>query len=487
MLLTSAYPQGIPAAMFEFMSDNTEDNGVVYNYRYDWVQEAYRYETISLTSYDTPHGVWERYYKAAITANTALVACDELEAQGHDMSAHRAEARMTRAWAHFLLVNTFCQAYNTQSSETDLGIPYITEPITNVFAHFERGTVKEVWDKINEDIEAALPDIDDGLYEIPKNHFNRKAAYCFAAEFNLFYGNYDKAIEYAQVVLGLKPQNQMRDMEALNKAGTASLIRNGYIDYKADCNLMIMSVYSQWGRSHTNGSYARYAQNRRICYGATHRSPGPWSGKDSQGRYNATYLSYYNNYSKDDILAYYPKMTEIFETTDPTLNTGYTHVVWVPFTVEKALLARAEAYLMKGMIDAAADDLILWYKSKTSNDISLSPDEIIEYYRGYIIVGNEEEVYTGAEYGLQKFDLNPRFELSEGDQTYMALAILHARRIEFVHEGWRWLDLKRYGISVTHNQDRQADLILEPWDKRFAIQLPLMVLAAGMEPNPRDN
>lgn len=484
MLISTAYPLGLPAAMFELMSDNMTDNGVNYTYRYDWMQEAYLYKDHSQTGYDTPHGLWERYYKAITTANTALVAIEELKAEGHDLSAHTAEARICRAWSYFLLVNTFCQAYNPQSSSTDLGIPYVTEPVTDVFAKFERGNVKEVWDKINEDIEAGLPYIDDDLYDIPKNHFNRKAAYCFAAEFNLYYGNYDKAIEYANIVLGTKPQALMRDMRITKSMSVATDVRNHYISYDLSCNLMIMSTYSQWGRCHNSSTYGRYAHNKEIGATGTYRSPGPWSGKNGN-KYGTTILGGYSSYGTSDLLSYTPKMTEIFETTDATLNTGYAHVVWVPFTIEKALLVRAEAYIMKGLFEEAAADLSLWYTSKHLAEVSLTSEEIIHFYKGVSFIENEEEVYTGAVYGKTKFDLNPRFSLQEGDQTHMIMAILHARRIEFIHEGWRWLDIKRYGIELTHAVSRQADIVLSPWDNRLTVQLPYMVLAAGMEANPR--
>lgn len=485
MLLSTAYPLGLPAAMFELMSDNTADNGVNYNYRYEWVPESYLYKDCSMTSYDTPHGVWERYFKAITTANTALVAIEEMKEQGHDFSAHIAEARICRAWSYFMLVNTFCQAYNPQSSATDLGMPYITVPITDVFAKFERGSVKEGWDKMNEDIEAALPDIDDDLYAIPKNHFNRKAAYCFAAEFNLYYGNYDKAVEYANIVLGTKPQTLLRDFNITKAMSSAADIRNQYINYDNACNLMIMSTYSQWGRIHNStSSYPRYGHNREIGTTRTYRSPGPWSGMTGN-RYNATSLSGFSSYGTGDQIIYHPKMTEIFETTDATLNTGYTHVVWVPFTVEKALLVRAEAYVLKGMYEEAAADLCMWYSSRHLAEVSLTAEEIIHFYKGVTFIENEEEVYTGAVYGKTKFDLNPRFTIQEGDQTHMLNAILHARRIEFLYEGWRWIDLKRYGIQLTHNVARQNDIVLTPWDNRYAIQLPYMVLAAGMEANPR--
>lgn len=482
MLLTSSYSLGIPAAMLELMSDNTADNGVNYGIRYELVAEAYLYKDHSLTRDDTPHDLWQTCYKAITTANTALQAIDKLEDQGYELDAYRAEARISRAWSYFMLVNTFCHAYNPISSSTDIGIPYLTVPVSDVFAKFDRGTVKEVWDKMDEDIEAALPYIDDDIYSIPKNHFNRKAAYCFAAEFNLYYGNYDKAIRYANVVLGDKPASLLRDMKTINAQTSSANTRVEYVRYDLPCNLMVMSTNSSWGRVHASSTYARYMHNRELSNLGTFRSQGPWNDKNGE-QYKPAYLSLFKLYSSGDVMMYYPKMSSFSESSGE--GTAYYYVVWIPFTVEKALLTRAEAYVMKERYDEAADDLSMWYTSRNATSIVRSADEISEFYRGYTTDVGGDQVYQGAVMGQTKFELNPRITIQDGMQNEMIQAVIHARRLEYIHEGWRLLDLKRFGIPFKHNVDRATDIQLEPWDNRLLVQLPFMVLAAGMEPNPR--
>lgn len=51
----------------------------------------------------------------------------------------------------------------------------------------------------------------EDIYTQPKYHFNKKAAYAFAARFSLYYMNYDKTIEYANAVLGNNPASVLRD------------------------------------------------------------------------------------------------------------------------------------------------------------------------------------------------------------------------------------------------------------------------------------
>ena len=65
--------------------------------------------------------------------------------------------------------------------------------------------------------------------------------------------------------------------------------------------------------------------------------------------------------------------------------------------------------------------------------------------------------------------------------------ILHIRRCETAQEGLRWMDIKRWGIQIAHNRERQtADKLLLN-DPRRAFQLPQDVIDAGLTPNPRNN
>ena len=72
-------------------------------------------------------------------------------------------------------------------------------------------STEEVYEKIDRDIEEALPLVSDANYAVPKYHFNRSAAYAFATRFNLYYLKWEKVVEYASEVLGSAPSTVMRD------------------------------------------------------------------------------------------------------------------------------------------------------------------------------------------------------------------------------------------------------------------------------------
>jgi hypothetical protein len=68
--------------------------------------------------------------------------------------------------------------------------------------------------------------------------------------------------------------------------------------------------------------------------------------------------------------------------------------------------------------------------------------------------------------------------------------LLYMRRYEFLHEGMRWFDIKRYGIEI-YRRTLEAQTVvsvtdeLPVRDERRAMQIPADVITAGLEPNPR--
>ena len=81
---------------------------------------------------------------------------------------------------------------------------------------------------------------------------------------------------------------------------------------------------------------------------------------------------------------------------------------------------------------------------------------------------------------------NAAFEIETGTQEKMLQGVLHARRIETMYSGLRWLDIRRYGIEVIHNVDGEVEnqITLPAGDLRRVIQIPQSVTTAGMMPNP---
>ena len=115
-ILVSAYPDMLPVMMFEMMSDNVADNGPQYtdNSNAQLNRQAYCFEDITESYWDAPKTTWESCYAAIASANLALEAI-EMMGNPSTLNGSKAEALLCRAFGHFVLVNTFCKAFNPVS------------------------------------------------------------------------------------------------------------------------------------------------------------------------------------------------------------------------------------------------------------------------------------------------------------------------------------------------------------------------------------
>lgn len=66
--------------------------------------------------------------------------------------------------------------------------------------------------------------------------------------------------------------------------------------------------------------------------------------------------------------------------------------------------------------------------------------------------------------------------------------VQHFRRMELIHTGMRWLDIKRFGLNFYHTYRSGDDTYteeLKTLDERYAIQIPYQTIVAGFDPNDR--
>jgi hypothetical protein len=219
-LLVTAYPQGNYIPFCEAMSDNVEDNpSTSQDVRNS---DPYFWRDVSATAQDTPENYWNTCYAAIAASNHALEAIRQFP-DTTLFNDERGEALVTRAYAHFMLVSLFSKTYNSHTSKTDPGIPYVTRPEKVSIGKYERKTVQYVYEMIEQDLVAGLPLINDQAYRtgdddatgVTSYHFTSAAAHAFATRFYLFKKDYDKVIEHANAVFpqgdfsaNLRPWNE---------------------------------------------------------------------------------------------------------------------------------------------------------------------------------------------------------------------------------------------------------------------------------------
>ncbi len=495
-LLTSAYPENDFILVNELLADNIDDDGETNPYSTRFLEQVYYWEDVTETNNEDPNHIWTTSYDAIISANQALAAIDELGSNSSSMQQARAEALLCRAYGHFVLVNEFCKHYNSATSDNDLGIPYMTELEEQLNLHHERGTVKEVYENIDKDIQEALPLIGDDNYDVPKFHFNQKAAYAFATRFYLFYEQWDKVVQYASQCLGTNPGTMLRDWNVMaTMTQDRDVITKYYIGSSINSNLLLMTAYSNLGVFF--GSYTtwkRFSHHRFVAQNETVMAPQVWGTNGTEGYYMTPKVYSGSNY--DFVILW--RLPYLFEYTDPVAGIGYRRTIYPAFTTDEVLLSRAEAYIMLNQYDNAINDMNLWVHNINKTTTELTKDIIVDFYKNmnycYEFVDNNGNVVR--EDGLvstPKKHLHPAFTIGDegSDQECLLQCVLCLRRIETLQMGLRWWDIKRYGIEIPRRvmDANGSPAKVTDWlrvnDERRAIQIPVDVVSAGIEPNPR--
>ena len=492
LLLVSAYTNANAGVICEFSSDNVIDNNSPDAYGHcnallpldKMYDEIFSWRpVVSSTQQDSPKYIWDGCYSAIAACNQALLAIEELEKKGINMDAEKGEALMSRAYHHFLLATVFCHTYKDEAqSRRDSGIHYMTVPETTVKPVYYRGTVYDTYKHIQEDIEAALPLVNDEYYTVPRYHFNIRAAHAFAARFYLYTRQWDKVLPHANYVLSTNDEATLSVLFDATYAKvectdiTSEL--NAWIDANSPANLLIYTTMSQ--ASYTAFSdYGRYQFNRDARNFTTSGSGPCWKSRFpgfSVWSANSEYGS---------LMAWF---FYLFEYTDKVNGYGYIHGVTRAFTTNETLLCRAEAKAQLGDLDGAVNDLRMWAQgynvqgqmdTLANGNVNLTLAKIKNFYNADGVNPNWAPV-------LHTNDICPGWVLSN-DQLAVIRCALHFRRLEGIHTGLRWHDIKRYGIEIEHYQGTDPVRKLVWNDDRRAIQLPQEVINAGMAPNVRVN
>jgi starch-binding outer membrane protein, SusD/RagB family len=446
-LLTTAYPQATYLLFAESMSDNVEDKGggsAGIDFTDKINRQSYRYEVVETSpeDLDSPDFYWNACYKAIAAANQAIEIIDASPNKSA-LTAHRGEALLARAYAHFMLVTFFSKVYDPATAANDPGIPYVTARETTVFAKYERKTVASVYEMIEKDLKEGLPLIDDRIYgTAPKFHFNRNAAAAFAARFYLFKRDYNSVITYANQVLGTTPADKLRPWNTTLKSMQYLELQAEYTRSSLQGNLLLQEANSVWGRSYAS---LRYGLGPKVANAIL---------------FSTNVSGWYYAYPVYGTERFYniPKFYEHFVTETINANSGNPFNTIPLFSAEEVLLNRAEAYLRTSNSAAAINDINA-FLSKNIDDYDPSTDNITA-------------AKASAYYG-------------QSAANSLLLAILDFKRAFFMHEGLRWLDILRLKIPVTHTTTEGQSITLTANDPRRVLQLPVLTRQAGLEPNPR--
>jgi tetratricopeptide (TPR) repeat protein len=434
-LVANSYNQGT-YLFIEWMTDNV--SAIPDNTQRNHMTEAFTWSPMdSYESQESPTFFWDNAYYAIAHCNEALAVIDKVSGNDDLRSVIRGEALISRAYNHFLLVNVFSKHYNSETSAVDLGVPYVEEIEDELFKKYSRGSVKDVYEKIEKDLTTGLSLLKDEYFiGSKKYHFTRKSAYAFASRFYLFKKDYQKSLQYCNLVFEDNPSAHVRDLKQIYQGVTFSEMAAKNSDVNEMANLIAIRKETFY----TRANYG-YRSNNQIFDDIF--SNNIQEEKDIRDKRW--------NYSVGVIIA--PKYNELFRYI--TSNTGFPYFIQNELKGEEVLLNRMECYIMQGEYQKALNDYHILAAKRYEEAGILDIEKVKEFY-----------------------------SLAD-TKNAMKLFLLDERRKEFVDEGLRWFDIKRFEISITHVDIHGNIYQLIPNDIRTAVQLPQSAITNGLKPNPR--
>ena len=179
-----------------------------------------------------------------------------------------------------------------------------------------------------------------------------------------------------------------------------------------------------------------------------------------------------------DVAATMAKSWGYFKNESLTSNRGMTYLNVPMFTVEDVALNKIEAYTMLGDTLHALEtmDRFISMRANKPEDVGkMTTTRLHNFYRR----GNGRTVK----------DLEPHYAAElQADSCKMDImkAVSQLRQMEFLQEGLRWFDIKRFHLPVVHKIHKEGkNMVLERYDKRRALQIPQEAQKMGVVPNER--
>jgi hypothetical protein len=441
-LLVNAYPTANYISFCEVMSDNAGDRGPAAFKTSTINTEPFFWKDFSSDDSDTPASYWESCYLAIAHANMALEAIGNMPGKV-DLSAEKGEALLCRAYSHFMLVTLFAKTYNPATAASDLGVPYVTEVEKEVRKKYTRENIAKVYENIEKDLAEGLLLIADDAYKAPKWHFTKAAAYAFATRFYLFKKEYKSVAKYADFVLGGDVTLKLRDWNQYKPMSYYEL-RQTYTQSSERSVLLLHEAVSTWGRYYQSYRYSLSSDKHADFFDSPNVSGGDWL---------------YTVYGSEKSYGI-PKFNEYFKKASVDATTGWPFNMIPLFTCEEVLFNKLEA---KAMLGDPSDEILA---------------DLNKYLRLRVSAYNP----TTNALTLEKI---ASFYKQPTDKENLAACILDLKRVDFLHEGLRWLDIIRLNLEVVHTTYEGQTLKLSPTDPRRVLQIPSKAINDGIPANPR--
>lgn len=349
----------------------------------------------------------------------------------------QAEARASRAWIYFQLINIYGKPYQQSTAGTDPGFPIITIADINAKG-FKRGTVQEVYDFITTELTAAIPNLPiNGLNGI---RFNRAGAKGILGKVYLFMN---------------------KNTEALN------LLDASFVDNAA--KVVPAKLYDY------NAEFASGGKFTPMNYNGPNNAPGLDYNDFTESIISRSFYNSSNagNGLGNNAFVLTPAAQALFLPSDLRLN---FYAPEFPYSIPNPsgrLRKYAVAYTQFGLQISELYLLRAEVKAKL-NDLSGAKADL-EILRKNRMPAADAPVSSAI----------------SGNKTQLISYIFDERVREFAMEGYRWFDMRRQSVDpmfsgkvYTHtlyNNDTNTETLFTLRPQRLTRRLPINIMNANPE------
>ena len=383
----------------------TMSHGHDYSPQYLWTMEA---------SETTVTTLWSNNYIAIAQANMLIGGIPRLEASGALSEADMVEARnilgeayMVRAMCYFDLATKFCNIYDEATAESDWGLPLVTEyaPSGDNATYPGRSSLADTYARITEDIASAKANLTTAGSQA-SIYLTVDALTAFEARVALLMGNYGTAATNAMSLINGQKYPLISDPDQF-----ASMWKN---DTGSE---LICQLYAD--QQETTGAMGSWFLDE------VYESQSLLPAFDILTLYNPTDIRFSTFFTSVPVNISGTEYTGLFSINkypgNPALNSGTVNEMRNKvkiFRIAEMYLVAAEAYYMQGGADNERNAYNVLYQLMSVRDASV-----------------QNQPVSG---------------------TMLRDLIRDERLKELCYEGFRWLDLKRYGEGFTR-MSAQAD------------------------------
>lgn len=333
------------------------------------------------------NGLYENMYSDILRCNLVLGNIDQAPGTQEVRDLAKAEARVIRAFNHFLAVNTYAKSYDPATASTDGGVC--------IMDHFTleevptKSTVEQVYQFIISELEQSVPN----LQEKPLNiyHPNRAFGWAMLAKAYLFHRDWKKAEEAAMKSLAIN--NKLVDYNYINNNGGVARCREFAEDKNPEV-LSYMWMGSGWTQeAATFYAYAVISPELIALYG------------DKDLRYSLFFRQ-----SGVNITNYYDMGSGAAIWSPVTTTARFTYMT-VGMRTAETMLILAEAYTRQGNIADAIAIINNLRKNRIVGDYALqTPSSQVEMMK-IIITERRKELLFGFHrfFDLKRFNLEKEY------------------------------------------------------------------------------